>query len=244
MKIAVISDIHGNFDALSALPEDYDQLWVLGDLVNYGPQPAEVIEFVRSRGVHAVRGNHDQSIGYGEDPQCSSSFRAMAEATRKYTDSVLSKRDKQYLRQLQLEQLVQIGNKSYRLCHATPRDPLYAYCLPADERWKEECRFARADVLLVGHTHVPFKKQVGHTLVVNPGSIGQPKSGDPRARYAIVEDGHVSLCSFDYPIENTVQKIRAMPIPEGIQDDLIHVLRTGSVPQSGSETEYAENHSA
>jgi len=102
MKIVIVSDIHGNFDALSALRETYDELWVLGDLVNYGPEPGQVVDYVRSKASIAVRGNHDHSIGYNEDPRCSSRFQEMAEATRRYTDSVLTFGQKHYLRNLPL----------------------------------------------------------------------------------------------------------------------------------------------
>ena len=68
MRILIISDIHGNFDALAALQETYDELWVLGDLVNYGPDPAAVIDFVRSKAAVVVCGNHDYSIGFNQDP--------------------------------------------------------------------------------------------------------------------------------------------------------------------------------
>jgi hypothetical protein len=68
MKIVIISAFHGNFDALEALPETYNELWVLGDLVNYGPEPAAVVDFVKANGSILVRGNHDHSIGYDEDP--------------------------------------------------------------------------------------------------------------------------------------------------------------------------------
>jgi protein phosphatase len=79
MKIVIISDLHGNLEALSALPEKYDQLWVIGDLVNYGPDPAAVVEFVRAKASVMVRGNHDHALGFGEDPRCSPAFREMAE---------------------------------------------------------------------------------------------------------------------------------------------------------------------
>ena len=96
----IISDIHGNFDALAALQETYDELWVLGDLVNYGPDPAAVIDFVRSKATVVVCGNHDYSIGFNQDPRCSPRFREMAEATRRYTNSVLSFGHKHFLRHL------------------------------------------------------------------------------------------------------------------------------------------------
>src|SRR5216684_4251941 len=96
MRICIISDLHANMEALSALPNDYDELWVLGDLVNYGPNPAEIIDFVRSRASMIVRGNHDHSVGFGAQCGCSPRFRALAEATRDYTSSVLSAADKQF----------------------------------------------------------------------------------------------------------------------------------------------------
>jgi predicted phosphodiesterase len=241
MKIAIISDIHGNFDALSQIPEKYDQLWVLGDLVNYGPQPAEVIQFVRERAAFVVRGNHDHCIGFGEDPRCSVRFREMAEATRKYTESILTDEDKRYLRDLPLQQQVWLGETCCRLCHAVPSDPLFTYCPPDSPRWVDECKRVRADLLLVGHTHLQFGLRVGSTLVVNPGSLGQAKSGESVASYAVLRDGRLGFRSFHYPVERTVEKIREMGIPAAIQDDLIAILRTGSVPEEQSEAAHVEN---
>lgn len=241
MKILIISDIHGNFDALSHLPEDYDHLWVLGDLVNYGPQPAEVIQFIRERATYVVRGNHDHCIGFGEDPRCSLRFREMAQATRKYTESILTDEDKRYLRELPLQKQVWLGNTCCRLCHAVPSDPLFTYCPPDSARWVEECKRVKADLLLVGHTHIQFGLRVGNTLVVNPGSLGQPKSGDSLASYAVLRHGKLGFRTFHYPVESTVEKIRAMRIPAAVQDDLITVLRAGSVPQEPRETAHVEN---
>ena len=227
MKIVIISDIHGNFDALSALREEYDELWVLGDLVNYGPQPREVLQFVRAHATHVVRGNHDHSIAFNEDPRCTPSFREMAEATRRYTAAILSTEDKEYLRSLPLQISTTIGKIVCKLCHAVPSDPLYTYCPPDSERWVEECRGIEAKLLLVGHTHIQFARHIQDTLVVNPGSLGQPKSGGPPASYAVLKDGKLGFRSLRYPLDQTVEKIRAMPIPARAQHDLIAVLSTG-----------------
>ena len=135
MKIVIISDIHGNFDALSALPEVYDELWVLGDLVNYGPDPTAVVDFVRSKAAAAVCGNHDYSIGFNQDPRCSPRFREMAEATRRYTNTVLSFGDKHFLRHLPpFVETVRKGTK-FHICHAIPSDPLFGYCQAESPRW-------------------------------------------------------------------------------------------------------------
>jgi putative phosphoesterase len=241
MKIVIASDIHANQAALSVLPQDFDELWVLGDLVNYGPQPAEVVDFVRSRSKYVVCGNHDHSIGYGDDPRCTARFRNMADATRKFTDSILGGNEKKYLRGLPLQIELQVGKTRFRLCHAIPSDPLYGYCPPESERWVEECRLLPVDVLLVGHTHIQFVKKFGNCLVVNPGSLGQPKTRNPLACFAVWEDGSVTLRATVYPMDNTIEKIKEMPIPVGIQQDLITVLRTGLVPEERSEITHVEN---
>ena len=90
--------------------------------------------------------------------------------------------------------------------------------------------WARSDVLIVGHTHTPFIRHVGKTIVVNPGSLGQPKTGRPLACFAVWEDGHLSLKEYEYPIEDTIRQIRMMPITKEDQDALIVVLKTGFLP--------------
>jgi putative phosphoesterase len=230
MRIVIISDVHGNFDALRALDEAYDELWVLGDLVNYGPEPAPVIEWVRAKARVLVRGNHDHAIGFHEDPRCSPRFQAMAEATGRFTDSALSFGEKHFLRSLPLSVEIERGNTRFYLCHAIPSDPLFGYC-PADSaRWMKEIDGLRADVVLVGHTHVPAIRTVGSYTLVNPGSLGQPKTGRPEARYAVWEDGRIELTSYSYPVESAVAKVQALPIDPLLRDELAAILRTGDIP--------------
>jgi putative phosphoesterase len=232
MKIVIISDVHGNFDALSALPEAYDELWVLGDLVNYGPEPQQVIDWVNENATLVVCGNHDQCIGYGDDPQCSTRFRAMAEATRNFSEAVVTPGQKMYLRSLPERINVLRCDTRFFLCHATPSNPLYEYRAGQSEEWVEDCARLDADVILVGHTHLPFIRSFNGQTLVNPGSIGQPKTGNPAACYAVWEDGQVSLRSYPYPVGQTTQKIRRMPIAENIQRNLIAVLESGGSPQN------------
>ena len=232
MRIVIISDIHGNYDALSALRETYDELWVLGDLVNYGPEPGQAINFVRSKASVVIRGNHDNSIGLDEDPRCSSRFQVMAEATRRYTDSVLEFGQKQFLRNLPLHVELQRGRTRFYLCHAVPSDPLFGYCEDKSPRWLQEAESVDADVILVGHTHIPVLRTLGTCLMVNPGSLGQPKTGSPEARYAVWEDGKIELKSYCYPVETAVAKVQALPIGATLRDELSAILRTGNIPQT------------
>ncbi len=230
MKLIIISDIHANFDALSALTETYDELWVLGDLVNYGPEPSAVVDFVKSKAAVVVRGNHDHSIGYGEDPRCSSLYREMAEATGRITDSVLTFDQKLFLRGLPLTLEIQRENTRFYLCHATPSDPLFGYCEAESHRWIHELDNLPANVVLTGHTHVPVIRTIGNRKLVNPGSIGQPKMGRPDACYAVWEDGDIELRSYPYDVWKTVSKIRKLLIPVHVQDELAANLYTGEIP--------------
>ena len=230
MKIVIVSDIHGNFDALAALNESYDELWVLGDLVNYGPEPAAVVDYVRSRAAVIVRGNHDHSIGFNQDHRCSPRFRDMAEATRRFTDSVLTFSDKEFLRSLPSQIELRRKNTRFYLCHATPSDPLFGYCQADDPRWLTEVTSIAADVVLVGHTHVPALRSLNHCQVLNPGSLGQPKTGSPQARYAVWDNGNLELKSYSSPVEAAVAKIQALPVDAALRDELSAILRTGDIP--------------
>jgi putative phosphoesterase len=227
MKILILSDLHANLEALEAIREPRDELWVLGDLVNYGPDPCAVVDFVRQNASLVVSGNHDHAVGYGEDPRCSPAFREMARAMQAYTESVLSQEQLAYLRSLPLTARRAAGGREFFLCHATPGDPLYEY-LPAEPAaWRSAASAAAADVLLVGHTHLPFELEIDGRRVINPGSLGQPKHGRPEACYAVWEDGVVRLARVAWPVERTVAKIQALPIPPAIRDSLCDVLVHG-----------------
>jgi putative phosphoesterase len=237
MRILIISDLHGNAQALDVLPTDYDQLWVLGDLVNYGPEPGRVVEFVRHRANAVVQGNHDYAIGCHEDPRCSEPYRKMAEAMGRFTERELSNSDKEYLAHLPLSATLEVNGSRFFLCHATPSDPLFAYCPPESEQWSKEAKAVNSDVLLCGHTHMPFSREVDGCRIVNPGSLGQPKIGVPQACYAVWEDGQITLHRAPYEYEATISAIRALGalgITIDIKEALIHVLRTGGgLPATG-----------
>lgn len=236
MKIVIISDIHSNFAALDALPEEsYEQLWCLGDLVDYGPEPNEVIQWVRNKAAACVRGNHDHAVGFNVDPQCSAPFKKLAASTRHFTQEVIGPVDAEYLRNLPIQREITVDSTSFYLAHAIPTDPLFGYCAEESDRWKQEVSRIDSDVLLVGHTHTPFVRRIGKTLIVNPGSIGQPKTSRPLACYAVWEDGEVVLKEYEYPIADTIREICAMPVSEEDQEALIALLKTGLLPPRSYE---------
>ncbi|HLJ51142.1 MAG TPA: YfcE family phosphodiesterase [Bryobacteraceae bacterium] len=231
MRLAVVSDIHANWEALSSLPGGYDELWVLGDLVNYGPNPVEVVEFIRANAAVVVQGNHDHSVGFGVEPQCSPRYRDMARETGLFTAAALSEGQKAYLRRLPTCVEREVVGCQFFLCHAAPSNPLFSYRGPDSPEWVSEVERLGADVLLVGHTHLPFIQSVGRCQVVNPGSVGQPKNGSPRACYAVWEDGIVQVQSFEYPVNITIEKLRSLPLSNQVRQDLAAMLRTGCTPQ-------------
>lgn len=227
MRILILSDIHGNLAALESIAEPYDELWVLGDLVNYGPQPSEVIDFVRGHASIVVSGNHDFAVGTGSDPRCSPSFREMARAMQQYTESILTDAERDYLRALPRSARREVDGKRFFLCHATPSDPLFRYA-PADAAlWALEAAAADADILLAGHTHLPFVLDVGAQRVVNPGSVGQPKHGRPEACFALWDGGEIVLRSQPYEVEAVVARLLALPVERSVTAQLAGVLRRG-----------------
>lgn len=240
VKIVIISDIHSNLAALDAFPEtDYDQLWCLGDLVDYGPKPHEVVRWIREKASIAVRGNHDHAVGFDVDPQCSAPFKRLASVTRQFTQEVSTRSDADYLRGLPVQCELILNATSFYLVHAVPTDPLFGYCPEDSERWERETKWAQADVLAVGHTHTPFIRQIGSTTIVNPGSLGQPKTGRPFACYAVWEEGRISLKEYQYPVNDTIREIRKMPISQEDQDELVTLLETG-VPPARQHSRTAE----
>jgi protein phosphatase len=231
MKILIVSDIHANLEALRAvLAESYDELWVLGDLVNYGPNPSEVVDLLRQNASLVVQGNHDYALGAGRDPHCSNAFREMARAVQTCTEPLLSADQRAYLRDLPQTAVRTVDGHRFFLVHATPTVPLFRYCPAEPARWASEIEGLPADILLTGHTHLPFAMSLGKQRVVNPGSVGQPKHGTPMACYALWENGRLFLHSCHYPVEDTVRKVYSLPVPMEIRSQLAAVLLSGFPP--------------
>jgi putative phosphoesterase len=235
MKILILSDIHGNWAALQAVlaaEPDADQILCLGDLVNYGPQPAECVAWAMKTLTSdwLIQGNHDRAVALDEDPRSSVPYMALAAATQKLSKRALTPEMKQFLAGLQPLQRFQLDNAICVACHAVPSEPLYEY-FPQNSSvtlWESELNAVNyPDFLFVGHTHLPTKTQFRRTLIVNPGSVGQPKDGDPRTAYAVWEDGEVSLRRAEYDVEQTIQAYRGTRIEPQMVGALAEALRTG-----------------
>jgi putative phosphoesterase len=229
MRILLLADVHANWAALQAVvAQPHDVCLCLGDLVDYGPDPAPCIDWLRAHARYSVRGNHDHGVAQNVAVNARTGFKYLTAVTRTLTRERLDGDDLRYLARLPVTRTVTLENTRILLVHATPRDPLDEYA-PADlDFWTRRLQNVEADVICVGHTHQPYILEVGDKLVINPGSVGQPRDGDPRASCAVIEDMRVDLRRVEYPIEDTVASINAAPLPDPAKGMLIEVLRNGT----------------
>ncbi len=229
MRWLILTDIHANIDALEAVDESYDRLLVLGDLVDYGAAPEEVVRWVRDRNPGAVSGNHDFAMATGADCRSSPVSYALSVATRAHFRPMLSRDSVSYLRNLAMNLTLEAESDCFHLVHATPRDPLYEYL--SGEAAESEWRAAVGDLadkeewLFLGHTHKPFRRRVGRLTIVNPGSLGMPVDGDPRGCYAVWQDGDVQLKRVRYDVERAAGRLRMSGLSEDVATKMSDVLR-------------------
>ncbi|HXG24934.1 MAG TPA: metallophosphoesterase family protein [Chthonomonadales bacterium] len=229
MRIAIIADVHANLAALEAITESYDLLLCLGDLVDYGPQPREAIRWVREHGFKVVRGNHDQALGCDMDCRCAPLMKEASVTTRAWHRQLLEEDDRSYLRQLPVREWCDFGGVTFVLAHASPTGDLYTYLRPeiSDEVLAQESQGISADFIFLGHTHLPMMRRIGKTTIVNPGSIGQPRHGDPQASYVIWDDGNVYFRRVTYDAKRTIEMLAHAPLSQPVIAQLTHILRTG-----------------
>ncbi len=211
MKILILADIHSNWEALSALiarEASWDACLVIGDIVDYGVTPGPCIDWVRNHATAWVRGNHDHAVAQRVPARGGSGYRALATATRPLHWQALGDVQMGFLARMPVTRYVALGDQTFFLVHGTPHDPLDEYLSDNPQLWQKRLENVRADFVCVGHTHLPFHLDLGETQVLNPGSIGQPRDGDWRGSYAVVEDGRVSFHRFEYDVEATLKALR------------------------------------
>lgn len=227
MRILLVADIHSNWPALVAIKERYDVCLFLGDLVDYGTDPVPCIDWVRRNASVGVRGNHDHAVAQRVVPRAGSGYRGWAAATRPLHWSVMSRADQFFLSRLPVTRTVRLEGTTLHLVHATPRDPLDEYLTDDAEAWAARLETVDADFVCVGHTHLPFHLNLGRTQVVNPGSVGQPRDGDPRAAYAVLENGKVELKRVAYDVDATLRQMREVGLDAETLAVAESALRTG-----------------
>ncbi len=240
MRILVLADIHGNWPALQAIQEPHDICLVLGDLVDYGLEPVPCLEWVRQRASQIIRGNHDHGAAQQIPVNGKTGYKYLTAVTRPLTLEKLSTADRRYLGALPVSRMMTLDQTRYLLVHATPRDPLDEYAVADPEFWARRLHPVHANVVCVGHTHHPYVLEVGDKLVLNPGSVGQPRDGDPRASYAVIDNNRVELKRIDYPVEDTIRTVLASNLPEPAKGLLTEVFRTGALAKPDSGKQHGE----
>jgi putative phosphoesterase len=226
MKYAIFSDVHSNLPALEAVLSDIegqgvDKILHCGDLVGYGPFPNEVISLITSKGIAGVMGNYDDGVGFERD-DCGCAYidetqRLLGQRSLDWTKAHVTRENKEFLRTLPRELRFSQGAFEILLTHGSPRR-INEY-LYEDRPVKTFNRLLQAggcNLLVCGHTHLPYHKVIDDKHVVNVGSLGKPKDGDPRAVYALLtlaEDLSVSFCRVQYDVERMAGAIEASELP-------------------------------
>jgi putative phosphoesterase len=197
VRIAVFSDIHANLPALQSVLKDIrrtgvDVMVCLGDLVGYAPFPNEVIETVRDLEIPTIMGNYDQGVGFDlEDCGCAyrtEKEKALGQESLHWTRNTVTPKNKDFLRNLLPRYELEVGAFRFLFVHGSPRR-INEYLFPdrPDSSFLHMMAGESANVLVCGHTHIPFFREVDGLFIVNDGSVGRPKDGDWRATWALLE---------------------------------------------------------
>ena len=227
MKILLIADIHANWPALAAIREPFDACLFLGDAVDYGTDPVPCIEWLRQHASACVRGNHDHAVAQRVPARGGSGLKELAAASRPLHWDVLRRSQMQFLGRLPVTRRLTLDGKQFYLVHATPRDPMDEYLGENADAWRARLENVEADFVCVGHTHVPYQLDLERTRVINPGSVGQPRDGDPRCSYGVIENGAYSLRRVAYDIDATLRQMRQAGVDKRAVELADVVLRTG-----------------
>lgn len=237
--LTLYSDIHGNLPAFEAVLKDMDERglqnrYCLGDLVGYGVFPNEVVELIRGTKTPTVMGNYDQGVGNSSD-DCGCAYRdevarGLGELSIAWTNQHTTMENKAFLRQLPGQISLLLADLRVLLVHGSPRRVNeYLYEDRPASSLGRLLDLGEADVLVCGHTHLPYHRVLpGGRQVVNTGSVGKPKDGDPRAGYVVLEAGsqtlNVQFIRVSYDIERAARAIEASEMPNEYAD----MLRTGT----------------
>lgn len=237
MRVGLLSDVHANLQALEAVlaalsAERIETLWVTGDTVGYGGNPSDVLALLRERGALLIQGNHDRAVATGQGLEL---FNDRAATAARQHAEWLSAEERDYLGGLDPIRAVD----RFTLCHGSLRDPMWEYVTTvsaaAASLGRSETPFA-----CHGHTHIPalFEMEkaglrqlrpklattyeLGTTSLINPGSVGQPRDGEARAAYAVLDTvaGTAAFYRTSYDVAEAQRRIRARGLPEIFADRL------------------------
>lgn len=238
-RMTIFGDIHANLPALEAVLADIEArelspLFCLGDLVGYGTFPNEVIEIIRERNIPTLMGNYDQGVGNSSDDcGCAYTGKVAEELGKRsiaWSNEHTTDENKLYLRQLTGQIPLELDGLRVQLVHGSPRKiNEYLFENRPDASLERLLDVTQADVLVCGHTHIPYHRILpSGRHVVNAGSVGKPKDGNPQACYVVLEVNNgnlvVNFKRVPYNVERAAKAIEATDMP----DEYAEMLRKGS----------------
>ncbi|TCK92829.1 putative phosphoesterase [Natranaerovirga hydrolytica] len=237
MRFAVLGDIHSNIYALESVLEDIktknvDYIISTGDLVGYLAYPNEVIDTIRKNNIITIQGNHDEKIALGTKPledeiNKMTEEAIQASASGVYTNLTITKENRDYLKRLPKKMVLVADTLKVMIVHGSPKSNK-EYMYENAEVLEEIAKDSHADIIISGHTHLPYHKEVNYKHFINAGSVGKPKQGSPNGVYVIVEvEGnkvHCEMIEVPYDVEKMVQAIEKNPM---ISNQLIDMLQKG-----------------
>ena len=223
VRTAIISDVHANLAALKAVLGEIDGMGIshvisAGDVVGYYPFPNEVIQLFKERSVVGIAGNHDRTVIRSQ----TSSMNHMAGEAARWTSKQLTEGSRDDLTGLPARTHVTVGGKLVGLYHGSPRDDVeYVFEESAEP---ELLRLSGTRLLILGHTHVPFVRRSKEGTIVNPGSVGQPRDGDPRACFMVYDStkDDFTIRRVEYDIESVVVAVSRAGLPRELGERLRH----------------------
>jgi len=234
MRIAVFSDIHGNILALNQVLEDiekqdYDRVFCLGDLVGYGPHPNKVIETIRESAIPTIMGNYDEGVGY-ERGDCGCAYvtdeeKRDGKKSIEWTTDKVTPQNKETLRTL--HDIIELIVNGYKilLVHGSPRRiNEYLYEDRPERSLTRMLGSIDVDILICGHTHKPYHRIVNGIHIINDGSVGKPKDGDPGACYAVIELDETISIEFrrvEYPVASVADEVIKAGLPRAFAEALL-----------------------
>ncbi len=237
MKIAVISDVHGNIDALDSVLKDIednraDIILSTGDMVGYLPYPNEVVERMQNERILSIQGNHDLVIAGGEALTADmmegmTTVELQSGGSRIYTNNTISDMNRRYLSELPKTLTLTFGEMAVKLVHGSP-ERIDEYMYDDTDALQEAAAALDADVLIMGHTHKAYHRMIDGKHFINAGSAGKPKHGNPNGSYVMLEfegnalSAEIREVAYDY--DRLCEAIRREPL---ISNALIEAIVEG-----------------